>query len=398
MIKWVLCRRIAFVGSLAGLCTIGGGCVSFVQPPSIALPAAEDALTETDAGGVEQAGYDGPLSLNIEARSTPNATMFRAPEENNWQVEGSGIRNRPPTELSKMSLPDYRVEPPDILLIDALRMAPKDPYFIQTLDVLQIIADGALPDQPIAGFFQVEPDGRVQLGPSYGAVKVVELTISEAKDAVVNHLSNIIQTDVSLSLGQMSGQQQITGEHLVGPDGMVNLGAFGQVYVSGMTIPEARDAVETHLSKTLDTPKISLDVFGYNSKVFYIIAEGAGMGDSIARLPITGNETVLDAISQAGGLSRLSSKKIWIARPSPGGVGCDQILPVDWIAIPRGASTQSNYQLLPGDRVFIAGDRMVAFDSFVSKVTAPFERMLGFTLLGSQTVQVTQRFPQGLFF
>jgi polysaccharide export outer membrane protein len=290
------------------------------------------------------------------------------------------------------------VEPPDILLIDALRMAPKDPYFIQTLDVLQIIADGSLPDQPIAGFFQVEPDGRVQLGPSYGAVKVADLTISEAKDAVVNHLSNIIQTDVSLSLGQMSGQQQITGEHLVGPDGMVNLGAFGQVYVSGMTISEARDAVEAHLSKTLDTPKISLDVFGYNSKVFYIIAEGAGMGDSITRLPITGNETVLDAISQAGGLSRLSSKKIWIARPSPGGVGCDQILPVDWIAITRGASTQSNYQLLPGDRVFVAGDRMVAFDSFVSKVTAPFERMLGFTLLGSQTVQVTQRFPQGLFF
>ena len=68
-------------------------------------------------------------------------------------------------------------------------------------------------------------------------------------------------------------------------------------------------------------------MFAYNSKVYYVITEGAGFGDNVRRLPITGNETVLDAISQVQGFSRLSSKNIWIARPSP--AGCDQILPVD---------------------------------------------------------------------
>ena len=138
-----------------------------------------------------------------------------------------------------------------------------------------------------------------------------------------------------------------------------------------------------------------MDVFSYNSKVYYVITEGAGNGDNIVRLPVTGNETVLDAISQINGLSRVSSKDIWIARPAPSGVGCEQILPVDIEAIMKGGITATNYQVMPGDRVFIAQDSMVAFDTMLGKVTAPFERILGFSLLGATTVQTFNRFPFG---
>ena len=316
---------------------------------------------------------------------------------NGWTETHIPPQPQPPSEKSKVSLPVYRLEPPDVLLIDALRMAPKDPYFIQTMDVLQVIVAGTLPDQPVAGFFQVEPNGTVNLGPSYGSVKVEGLSVPDAADAMTRHLGRLLQDpQVSVTLSRMSGQQQIAGEHLIGPDGTVNLGAFGSVYVAGMTLEEARAAIEKHLSQFLDSPKISIDVFAYNSKVYYIITAGAGLGDSVVRVPITGNETVLDAIAQTGGLSRLSSKKIWIARPIPSGVGCDQILPVEWGPITRGAATDTNYQILPGDRVFIAEDRMVALDSFIQKMTQPFERMLGFTLLGAQSIQTVQRFPQGL--
>ncbi len=40
-----------------------------------------------------------------------------------------------------------------------------------------------------------------------------------------------------------------------------------------------------------------------------------------------------------------------------------QILPVDWKAITAQAATETNYQLMPGDRVFVAEDKMVAFDT-----------------------------------
>ena len=154
------------------------------------------------------------------------------------------------------------------------------------------------------------------------------------------------------------------------------------VFVAGMTLAEAKDVIELQLSKYLKDPRISLDIFAYNSKVFYIVSQGAGLGDGVTRVPMTGNETVLDAIAQVNGLSRLASKKIWIARPVPGGQGCDQVLPVNWEEITAGASTATNYQILPGDRVFLAEDKFIAFDSAITKITAPFERIFGFSLLG----------------
>ena len=117
----------------------------------------------------------------------------------------------------------------------------------------------------------------------------------------------------------------------------------------------------------------------------------------MSRFPITGNETVLDAIAQINGLSKLSSKDIWIARPAPAGVGCDQVLPVDIESIMKGGSTATNYQIMPGDRVFIAQDQWVAFESIISKVTGPFERIMGFGLITAQTVQTMNRFPAGFF-
>ena len=305
---------------------------------------------------------------------------------------------QPPAELAKISLPAYRIEPPDILLINAIRLAPKAPYFLQPLDVLQIDALQTLPDAPVAGSFQVEPDGTVNLGPAYGRVKVQGLAVGEASRAIEQHLNRVLrQPEVSVSLLQAAGQQEISGEHLVGPDGTVNLGVYGNVYVTGMTVAEARSTIEAHLSEHLELPSIALDIISYNSKVYYVITEGAGFGDTVLRVPVTGNETVLDAVATVGGISRLSNKnKIWIARPAPASGGCDQVLVVDWEGITKGANTATNYQLLPGDRLFIAEDRLIAIDSAVAKITAPFERMFGFTLLGAQTVQVLQRFPGGL--
>jgi protein involved in polysaccharide export with SLBB domain len=175
----------------------------------------------------------------------------------------------------------------------------------------------------------------------------------------------------------------------------VNLGIYGNVYVSGMTINEARRAMEEKLSEYFESPKVALDVFAYNSKSYYIIVEGAGFGDQVFEVPITGNETVLDAIANVRGTSPASSKRIWISRPAPQGTGCYQVIPVDWIAITRGGETRTNYQLMPGDRVFLAEDRIFAMGSVISAVLNPVERALGFTLLGAQTMQSLARFPRG---
>lgn len=294
----------------------------------------------------------------------------------------------PPRELEKMSLPAYRIEPPDIVQIEVAKVVPLPPYHLEVYDVIQIDVIGTLLDYPINNLYMVEADGTVNLGPTYGKARVVGMSVDEATKAIQNQLLHTLkQPEVSLRLAQATGVQPVNGTFLVGPDGTVNLRHYGQVRLSGMTLAEAKVVLERHLSQFLDSPKVSVDINAYNSKVYYIITQGAGLGDNIVRVPVTGNETVLDAISQIQGLSQVSSKEIWIARPAPQGFGCEQILAVNWEAITQGGATGTNYQILPGDRVYIAEDRFVALNNVINKLLGPFERVIGFAGLTGTTIR-----------
>ncbi len=297
----------------------------------------------------------------------------------------------PPREMSMQSLPIYRLEPPDVIQIEVLKLVPLPPYRLEAYDVLQVNALDPLIDQPINGYYMVEAEGTVDLGASYGTVRVVGMTVDEAKNAISRKLYEMLANPaVSVQLGRASGLQPITGQYLIAPDGTVNLRKYGQVHLAGKTLVEAKMAVENHLKTFLDSPEVSLDILAYNSKTYYVITQGAGQGDSVVRLPITGNETVLDAVSQINGLSQVSSKKIWIARPAPANSGCEQILPIEWNAIAMGAQTATNYQILPGDRLFIAEDCAIATTSFVGKLIGPLQGALGFTSLIASTTRSTQ--------
>lgn len=159
----------------------------------------------------------------------------------------------------------------------------------------------------------------------------------------------------------------------------------------GKTVEEAAAAIRKQLSKHLASPEVSVDVVAYNSKVYYIITEGAGLGDNIRRVPITGKETVLDALGVINGLSQVSSTRMWIARPSAAKPTLGTILPVDYAGITQRGATATNYQIMPGDRLFIAQDRTVAVNNWLSKKTAPVERVLGLISLGAATVESIEK-------
>jgi protein involved in polysaccharide export with SLBB domain len=298
-----------------------------------------------------------------------------------------------PRELSKAAHPTYVIEPPDILLIEAVNVTPKPPYKLKTSDILSIQVQGTLPDAPISGPFAVEPGGVVNLGFPYGNVQIAGSTVDEAKELIDKHLRQFLKEPiVLLSLVELAGQQQIVGEHLVFADGTVNLGTYGSVSLVGQTLEQAKETLEMHLAQFLDDPEVNINVFAFNSKVYYVITEGAGLGDQVSRFPVTGNETVLDAIANVSGTQSMSSKRIWIARPTPFADEV-QVLPVDWKAITAQGSTITNYQVFPGDRVFISEDELVAADTRIGKLLAPVERVMGFGIFG---LGVVSRFALGL--
>jgi protein involved in polysaccharide export with SLBB domain len=226
-------------------------------------------------------------------------------------------------------------------------------------------------------------------------VVVDGLTLKEARLAIDKHLreeQGLAEPKVAVSLPNVNGKQLISGEHLIRPDGTIQMGVYGNVYVSGMTLDEVKTVVEEHLSHHIHRPEVAVDVLAYNSKVVYIISDGAGSGESVVRVPFTGNETVLDAMSQVEGLSEVAAlNNIWVARPGPHGNDCAQKMYVDWRGITQDAVTTTNYQLLPGDRIYVKADTMIAADSFIAKFTVPMSRLFGVTLLGNGTVRALQR-------
>jgi polysaccharide export outer membrane protein len=295
-----------------------------------------------------------------------------------------------PHELARVSLPPYVIESPDILTINALRLIPRPPYRVEPLDTLGVRVTDTLPEQPIQGVYGVEPDGRINLGYNYGSVSVSGMTIEEAEVAVKAHLRKSLKPgyQVNVVLSDSRGLQLIRGSHIVQTDGVVNLGLYGSVYVDNMTIPQAKEAIEGHLAQFLVKPEISLTVSGYNSKVFYLVSDGGGVaGEQISRLPMVGKTTVLDALGQVGGLPyHAATCKMWLVRPAPVASCETLVLPVDYKGIVRRGETDTNYQIMPGDRLYVKAAPLLTADAYLARVLAPIDRLLGTSLLTSGAI------------
>jgi polysaccharide export outer membrane protein len=251
-----------------------------------------------------------------------------------------------PRELCKVTLPPYVIEPPDILLIQVLMPPTGD-------DILGITRNEK-------GEIEIpkDPQGRPLKAPN--------------------------------PFSKSFGPQPVDGQYLVGPDGTVMLGIYGSVQVAGLTRDQARERVREFMAQVTgkkgDALQVFVDVIAYNSKTYYIITDGAGNGAQLYSFPIVGSETVLDALAKINGLPQVASRHyIWIARRSPNG-GPEQILPVDWDGTVMMGSAQTNYQVLPGDRIYVHSQYLVSVDNFLAKLLSPVERIFGVTLLGTSTV------------
>jgi polysaccharide export outer membrane protein len=237
-----------------------------------------------------------------------------------------------PRELDKITLPPYVIEAPDNLLIEVVQRSTVTDPETKT----QKAVTDRLPVQPISGPFQVRLDGTVGLG-FWGSVPVAGLTLDQAAEAIRKHV---------------------------------------------IANPALRD-----LGTKPESVIVIIDVIAYNSKRYYVLFDGGGFGEQVVSFPITGSETVLDAIANVGGLADIASKRnIWVARRTPHPGQPWQILPVDWIGISQHGVTVTNYQVMPGDRIYVKAQRLVTIDRTLARILSPVERLFGITLLGASTV------------
>jgi polysaccharide export outer membrane protein len=134
---------------------------------------------------------------------------------------------------------------------------------------------------------------------------------------------------------------------VVRPDGRITVPLIKEVEVGGLTPRQAEKVITEKLSKFITDPNVTVVVAAINSKKIYVIGGARKEGP----LPYTYGMTVMQALSEAGGLSDYAKRKrIYILRTEN---GREYRLDFNYDEVVKGQGMEQNILLLAGDTVVI---------------------------------------------
>lgn len=134
---------------------------------------------------------------------------------------------------------------------------------------------------------------------------------------------------------------------VVRPDGRIGLPLLKEVEVVGLTPRQAEKMLTAKLSRLIPAADVTVVVTGINSKKIYIVGAVKKEGP----IPYNYRMTVMQAISEAGGLNDYAKrKKIYILRTDN---GKDYKLPFDYDSALRGERMELNIPMMPGDTLVV---------------------------------------------
>lgn len=132
------------------------------------------------------------------------------------------------------------------------------------------------------------------------------------------------------------------------PDGSITFPLAGRVEVAGLSTPEAEARVAEKLKKYIPEAVVTVAVIGTEGSRVYILGKVVNPGPVILSGP---NTTVLQMLSQAGGLDRFADgNAIRVLRNTPKG---PQVLPVRYDDLIKGTQLDTNVVLMPGDTILV---------------------------------------------
>ena len=135
----------------------------------------------------------------------------------------------------------------------------------------------------------------------------------------------------------------------VDADGSIALPLVGSIKVAGSTIPEAQRLIERKLSTFIVEPRVALSLEAYGGKVLFVLGEVQKPGPYPLR---PGSRmTVLQAVTDAGGLTKVASPKNTRVLRSAGGKSQDY--KVDLKAVIGQGAQDKDMSLEPNDVVYV---------------------------------------------
>jgi polysaccharide export outer membrane protein len=130
-------------------------------------------------------------------------------------------------------------------------------------------------------------------------------------------------------------------------DGNVSLPLVKDVAVVGLTPAEAEKVIGARLARYIHGADVTVIVREIHSQKIYMV----GSVRTVGPVQMTGNMTVLQAITQAGGLTDYAKRKqIYILRTQN---GKQTRLPFNYEAVIKGQASEQNIYLFPNDTVVV---------------------------------------------
>jgi len=134
---------------------------------------------------------------------------------------------------------------------------------------------------------------------------------------------------------------------VVRPDGKVTVPLIKEVEVAGLTPKQAEQRITEGLAKFITDANVTVVVATIVSKKIYVIGAARKEGP----LPYTYGMSVIQALSEAGGVTEYAKrKKIYVLRTEN---GREYRLDFNYDDVVKGERTEQNILLLPGDTVVI---------------------------------------------
>jgi len=139
----------------------------------------------------------------------------------------------------------------------------------------------------------------------------------------------------------------------VSGDGTISVPLLGIIPVNGLTTKEAEASLRDLLGeKYLTNPQVSVFVKEAKSKKVSVVGAVSKPGT----VEMLGQRTLLEAISEAGGLTQQAGKDLYVLRPDPSGATTRIDVDLDDLMI--NGNPELNIPILPGDVINIPIDRL----------------------------------------
>lgn len=172
--------------------------------------------------------------------------------------------------------------------------------------------------------------------------------------------------------------QSMSGRVTVGDDGQILLNVVGKVAVAGLTAAQIEAKLGSVLNTFLTKSTISVQVVEFASKPISVVGAVIKPG----RIGATSSTTLIQAITEAGGLAAGHGKEIYVLRTARNGLSEQLSIDVDELMV-RG-NPDVNIPLAPNDLVNIPVDPPVniyIMGEVMRPGTAQFRRSQNPTLL-----------------